>query len=225
MPAPRRRTRGSRTVVAALAAAALIAGCGGDDSGGETRTTGSTRAESSTPSTADEPSASGGDRSTSTTSPVPPASLVGASTEPKAADPSSSTMEPAELTRVRLGAHDGYERVVFEFQGELPGYDAGYLESDPVEDGSGDPVDVKGAEVLSVRIHPASGFRMSDNSYETIYTGPTRLAGAAAPVIEVVRSGDFEAQLTWVIGLDERQPFVVSTLSSPPRIVVDIADR
>jgi hypothetical protein len=37
-----------------------------------------------------------------------------------------------------------------------------------------------------------------------------------------VRTGDFEAVLTWVAGLEDRAPFRVIRLSGPPRIVVDV---
>lgn len=227
-----RRRRSTQAAVAVFFTAALLAGCGGSDDSSDAQVSTAGKGSDSTSTTASTESGSGGadtssdggSSGSSTSTSTPGADLAGASTDRKEADPSNPAMEPAELTRVRVGAHEGYERVVFEFQGELPGYDVGYLESDPVEDGSGDPIDIKGTEFLSVRIFPASGVRLSDDSYETIYTGPKRLSGAGAPVLEVVRSGDFEAQVTWDIGLDSQRPFVVSTLSSPPRIVVDVAD-
>lgn len=39
---------------------------------------------------------------------------------------------------------------------------------------------------------------------------------------ELVRTGDFEAVLSWVAGLDERAPFRVQRLAGPPRIVVEV---
>ena len=37
-----------------------------------------------------------------------------------------------------------------------------------------------------------------------------------------MRTGDFEAVLTWVAGLDERAPFRVLRLAGPHRLVVDV---
>jgi hypothetical protein len=37
-----------------------------------------------------------------------------------------------------------------------------------------------------------------------------------------VKSGDFEAAVTWVVGLSEQRPFSVSTRTAPPRVVVDV---
>jgi hypothetical protein len=42
-------------------------------------------------------------------------------------------------------------------------------------------------------------------------------------VRDVVKSGDFEAVVSWVIGLPEERPFTVSTASSPPRLILDVA--
>jgi hypothetical protein len=40
-------------------------------------------------------------------------------------------------------------------------------------------------------------------------------------VREVVRTGDFEAVLTWAIGVNGRTPFAVTTLREPDRLVID----
>jgi hypothetical protein len=41
----------------------------------------------------------------------------------------------------------------------------------------------------------------------------------------VVETGDFEAVLHWAIGTDVRADFRVSTLNSPPRLVIDVSSR
>ena len=38
----------------------------------------------------------------------------------------------------------------------------------------------------------------------------------------LVRTGGFEAVLTWATGVDEKRPFLVSTLESPARLVIDV---
>jgi hypothetical protein len=93
-----------------------------------------------------------------------------------------------------------------------------------VEDASGNEVEVDGEAFLSIRLEPASGFDLSGELGE-VYTGPTQIDGSSAGtemVEELVRTGDFEAVLTWVAGLDERAPFRVLRLFGPPRIVVDV---
>jgi hypothetical protein len=42
-------------------------------------------------------------------------------------------------------------------------------------------------------------------------------------VREIVETGDFEATLSWVVGVERLAPFAVFELSDPTRVVVDIA--
>ena len=130
--------------------------------------------------------------------------------------------ETALLERVAVAGHDGYDRVVFQFRNGLPGYLVEYVEPPLREDGSGNLVELDGEAFVVVRMEPASGFDLSVPEGEMIYTGPRRIAGDGTSVVrEVVRTGDFEAVLTWAVGLGERVPFRVLTLDDPARIVVD----
>ena len=51
------------------------------------------------------------------------------------------------------------------------------------------------------------------------YTGPRRLPGTD-PITEVVKTGDFEGVVTWVIGLDSKRSF--TTNASDSALVVEI---
>jgi hypothetical protein len=148
--------------------------------------------------------------------------LEGAGTDPVSAPPAGD--ETALLERVAIGSHEGYDRVVFQFRDEPPGYRVSYVEPPLHEDGSGHEVEIDGTAFVLVDMEPASGFDLSAPEGELVYEGPRRLSGAdagASVVREVVRTGDFEAQLAWAIGLDARVPFRVSTLEDPARLVVD----
>lgn len=127
----------------------------------------------------------------------------------------------ALLERVAVGHHEGYDRVVFQFRDEgLPGYRVEYMEPPLREDGSGAPVDVAGSAFVVVRMEPASGFDLNTGEGELVYKGPKRLPGTGV-VKEVVRTGDFEAVLSWAIGLEAKVPFRVTTAASPSRLIVD----
>lgn len=203
------RVHGRRSAAATFAAVVMLgavsSGCGDDTASP------ASPLSSSTASTA---------ASTSTTTP-PATQLQGASTS--AVSVPMPQVDTAKLVAVRIGSHDGYDRVVFELEGELPGYDIGYLEGPVIQDGSGDPVEVAGDAVLSVRLAPASGVVIGVDEVTQTYVGPDRITGDRDPVTEVVRTGDFEAQSSWAIGVTAEQPFAVSTLSSPTRIIVDVA--
>ncbi len=216
MTSPRRR------LVPLLLAAvlALTAGaCGGDD-GDES--TGDGPSTTTTAPTSDGTSDPTDDPGTSATD-------GGATTEPSAGDAEPKVGEPdgtgtAQLAAVRLGQQPGATRFVLEFAGEeQPGYDVRWVDGPITEDGSGNPVDIEGDAFLQVLVQPASGYDLEAG--EPTYGGPTRLAGPdGGAVTEAVRTGDFEALLTWVLGAGDRLPFTVTTLSSPSRLVIDVQD-
>ena len=127
------------------------------------------------------------------------------------------------LTAVRAAHQPGFDRVVFEFEGALPGYTVAYVDRPITSDGSGDPVDVKGDSVLQVRMAQASGADLSGAELRVTYTGPNRITPSTEAVTEVVRTGDFEAVLTWVIGVEGKPGFRVDTASKPNRLIIEIA--
>ena len=152
--------------------------------------------------------------------------LEGAGTNPVAERRDGT--ETALLERVALARHDGYDRVVFEFRNALPGYRVEYVNPPLYEDGSGDRVDVAGNAFVVVRMERASGFDLEAGEGELVYDGPRRLTGADAgtsTVREVVRTGDFEAVLTWAVGVADRAEFRVLKLDGPPRLVVDFRNE
>lgn len=151
-----------------------------------------------------------------TTSGVPTTAFEGGITQV-----STPPTETALLDQVTLGRHAGFDRVVFRFTNRVPGYRIGPIDPPITEDGSGAPVTVRGTAYLEV-VMSASGFDTSAPEGKQIYHGPKRVTGDASTVTEVVRTGDFEAVLSWVIGLSSMQPFRVTTVSNPPRLVIDI---
>jgi hypothetical protein len=188
--------------VAVLAAAlgVVALGCGGsDDESG---------ASTSSPTPTTEPTTTG--------------EVFEGGTEPITAPAEIS--ETALLERVAVAGHEGYDRVVFQFRNGLPGYRVEYAEPPLREDGSGNVVDLEGNAFLVVRMEPASGFDLSVPEGKLIYTGPRRIAGDGTTMVrELVRTGDFEAVLTWAVGLEARVPFRVLRLDDPARLVVDFA--
>ena len=140
----------------------------------------------------------------------------------------STGSETALLERIAVGRHEGYDRVVFQFQNGLPGYRVEYVQPPLKEDGSGNPVSVQGNAVVVVRMEPASGFDLNTGEGVMTYKGPKRIdaAGAGASVVqELVRTGDFEAVLSWAIGLSDKVDFRVRTATSPSRLIVDLRNH
>lgn len=126
------------------------------------------------------------------------------------------------LTAVEVTGEAGFDRVVFRFEGSgTPLVDIGYV-TEVRADGSGDPVAVEGEAFLSVRMEPASGVDLSGEEFERTYTGADRVRGETSSITEVVRTGDFEANLTWVVGLRRQVPFRVLTDAAGGRVVVEL---
>ena len=206
-----RRIRTISVVALALAVVAAASACGSSSSNAESPGSGSTT------TTVTEP--------TTTAEGIDP--LEGAGTTMVVGTTTANAI--ALLERVAVGRHKGYDRVVFQFRGEgLPGYRVSYVEPPLKEDGSGNPVDIAGTAFVAVRMEPASGFDLNTGEGVLVYKGPRRIEGSGAGtsvVKEVVRTGDFEAVLTWAIGLEEKVDFRVTTAASPSRLIVDFRNH
>jgi hypothetical protein len=210
------RSRTGAIAIALVSSLSLVAAACGDDVSGaiDTSSTTTTATPAVTPTTrADE----GGidpmsDASTSPVSVPVPADAAGGA---------------ALLSAVRASRHEGYDRVVFEFTtaSSLPGYSVSYVDEPVTEDGSGKEVDVAGDHVLLVRMEHASGVDLTKESAPQTYTGPTRFTPGTPEVTELVRTGDFEAVLSWAIGVHDKAAFRVLTLGNPARLVVDVQNH
>lgn len=230
-PTRSRRTTGSAALLSVLVL--LGAACGAKEETGPAATTApATVAPSTAPATAPSDTTSpapGGTTTTTVPSTTPEPTTDGidpmptADTATKSAPFTGSAV--THLTAVRVARHEGYDRVVFSFDGDVPGYEIGYVEPPILADGSGEPVAVRGGAYLRARFEPASGVDLSGPEYREVYVGPTTVTGDTSVVIEVVRTGDFEAVLTWVAGISERQDFRVTTLTSPARVVIDVRNH
>ena len=207
-----------RPLATLAVAVALLSACGDDD--------GKTLA----PATGTAPPTTVG--AVVTTSPPAGASLT--VTEPgidpmAGAGTGTVTVERAiavsHLVAVRADRHEGFDRVVFEFDSAVPGYTVGYATKPITEDGSGREVSIAGEHVVEARMTPASGVNLDGEQVVPTYTGPNRFSPMTPEVAELVRTGDFEAVLTWAVGLRDRVDFRVTELTAPPRLVVDFRNH
>lgn len=204
-----------------LVLAIILIGSGDDDpSAGSTTTTATTTPASTTP-----PSTTTVASTTTTT--LPPTTTtapdLGWDTATKSSDAVIGDPGPS-LIDVRVGDHPGFVRIVFDFTGVgTPAYAVGY-EAGPSFTGSGggDPVSPAGSAFLAVHVFP--GLTYDIDTLDPAYYGPLSFDPGFDPVAEVAFVDDFEADMFWIIGLDEMTGFTVDTLVDPVRLVVDIAD-
>jgi hypothetical protein len=125
---------------------------------------------------------------------------------------------PATLRAVRAGGHTTFDRVVFEFAGPRPGRNIRYVDK-VVQDGSGETVPLRGRAFLEVSLFPATAHTAAGHPT----AGPLPSVAGLAALRQIADAGDFEAVLTFGIGLAAHTPFEVRTFTAPVRIAVDIA--
>ncbi len=122
---------------------------------------------------------------------------------------------------VRVGRHEGYDRVVFDFaESGTPTYLVRYV-ADPTADGSGDPVAVAGDAYLEVLVTSVS---IPDEGQQP--PADSSAADLEGTVIAEANAifGGFEGYGQSFIGVREMQrPFRVSVETAPTRLVIDIA--
>ncbi|AZA10782.1 AMIN-like domain-containing (lipo)protein [Corynebacterium gerontici] len=126
----------------------------------------------------------------------------------------------AVVTGVRVGHHDGFDRIVFDIEGSTdPGWFMDYTET-PAQMGSGRPLDYDGKVALVLNIHGVA------YPFETAIEEPdlSHIDGAGN-ITNIGEHGIFEGTQMFVAGLDARHPYSVQVLQNPTRIVVDILDQ
>ena len=122
------------------------------------------------------------------------------------------------LVSVRAARHDGFDRVVWELDGSVPGVHVEYVDEPVRACGSGEPVPLPGDAWLEVRMSPANAH--TDAGGATI-TARRRATGLPA-VLEIVQTCDFEAVVSWVLAVRSPELFRLTRLDDPSRLVVDV---
>lgn len=131
----------------------------------------------------------------------------------------------ATLVAVRTAADSGggFERLVLELEGAtLPPYRVAYASEPPSQCGSGRPVQVEGSAVLLVHLHRTRAHAERGGEMVPTVTERDRRPGRPA-MRQLTLICDFEGETEWALGLAGRRPFRVLELSSPTRLVVDVA--
>ena len=117
----------------------------------------------------------------------------------------------AEMFAIATGCHATFDRLVIRARNARPGYDVRYVRR-VFADPSGNPVRLRGTKRLLLVSHNATGHA---------------LPGVKTPLCPNLRqvkvAGDFEGIVTFGLGVRRKTGFRVFRLSSPKRVVVDIA--
>lgn len=127
-----------------------------------------------------------------------------------------------KLVEIRAAHHRGFDRIVFEFEGPVPGIAkvswADKLRLDP----SDKPARVQGNAFLRVRFSPAIAHDPEPPMDSSFSSG--RRAYALPNIAHVVLLGDAEGEVSFGIGLMKRQRVLRAVvLRRPSRFVIDVA--
>ena len=125
--------------------------------------------------------------------------------------------EVSTLIDVRVGSHDAYDRLVFEFDGPVPGYRIEYVDAPTWQCGSGEEVWLDGDAWLEIDLVPAAAHTEEGEPTVDFHT----LEADLDVLLVAERTCDFEAVVTWVAGTSSPDGYRVLELSSPSRLVVD----
>ena len=142
------------------------------------------------------------------------------------ADTTRKTMRPEApaqllITDIRIGVHEGFERIVFDFEGTgSPGWFIDYAKV-PTQQGSGYPVEYLGDIALNVNIDGTS--YPFEFGREPFVLPPT--SGPGTLVTEIIPQGTFEARDQFIIGMSGAYPYSVQVLENPTRLVIDVVAR
>jgi hypothetical protein len=124
----------------------------------------------------------------------------------------------ALLRNIRAAKHAGLDRVVFEFEGALPGYHVEYIDRPVRRCASGQVTQIEGDAWLEVRFERAQAH--DEDGRASIVAREQR---PGLPIVrELELTCDFEAVVSAVVGVSRPNRYRLMTLSAPSRLVVDI---
>jgi hypothetical protein len=149
-------------------------------------------------------------------------------TETPAGSPAESSAGPAStcetvtagnpsnlprFTEVEVESEDGVDRITFEFEPEpsapnRPPWHHISFQDELITEGEGRTVEVEGEAFLLVSFQ-AIGVDLSGEEPVEVYTGPKEFTPGYATLKEAEHLGDFEAQVSWGLGLADRTCFVL----------------
>ena len=197
--------------IVALSSAFVLAGCGATSSTLGSSSPAPTTSDSSSPTATASPDSSPSPLATPTPEPTP--QLLAGFT---CADASGgSDQAGSEVVGVRVGQHDGYDRLVIEFSGAIPSYKVQRQSGTSfTASPRGQAVTLSGTNGVLVVIHPVFNW--------TSYSGPVAFKPDYPVLREARQVENFEGYQQWALGIQGTPCLRVTTLSQPSRLVVDV---
>ena len=131
-------------------------------------------------------------------------------------EPGTATAN-ATVTLAQAGSPGDFDRMTFQFDGGLPGYQISYITGPVTDCAAGQQVQLQGNAFLQVRLSPAAAHDDAGNPTVT----STDLTPGSPQLLEAKQICDFEGVVTWVLGLTAEADYRVFTLGDA-LLVVDV---
>lgn len=123
-------------------------------------------------------------------------------------------------TALRMGVHEGYDRVVVQTSGTgAIGWFADVVDEASTQ-GKGDPLSLEGSHLIRV-YGRGTQMPMTEQDQQIDYDGPALVNAGGTAVKQVYLDRTFEDQFQLVLGTESTQ-YRVFTLSEPSRLVIDV---
>jgi hypothetical protein len=160
---------------------------------------------------------------TSTVDDEPRPRLQGASCKGRGGGSAQNT---PDFVGVDIESSRGVDRITFRFRPnadvEAPPSHYVKFSDEVLTEGEGDRAEVEGRAFVVV-VFGAFGVDLSGEQPVEIYTGPSEFTPEYDTVLEVEELGDFEATVTWAIGLARRACFRLE--AEADRLVLEFPSR
>jgi hypothetical protein len=132
-----------------------------------------------------------------------------------------------DFVAVEVESKGGLDRVTFRFRKrggapDVPPFHIVRFVDELTTDPQGAAADVEGDAFVQI-IFQAFGVDLSGEEPVEIYTGPKEFTPKLPTVLEVEELGDFEATISWGIGLSARACFVVD--ATPTSIALEFPSK
>ena len=131
-------------------------------------------------------------------------------------EPGTATAN-ATVTLAQAGSPGDFDRMTFQFDGGLPGYQISYSTGPVTDCAAGQQVQLQGNAFLQIRLSPAAAH--DDAGNPTVAS--TGLTPGSPQLLEAKQICDFEGVVTWVLGLAAESDYRVFTLGDAI-LVVDV---
>ena len=124
--------------------------------------------------------------------------------------------ETPYLKEVRVATNKGFDRIVFEFLGDIPPFRIEYIKP-PITGTADREIKVSGKYFVSIILHSLPYPDDEKFPEAKIPTGKLNL-----PAVSEVREIEwFEGDRPFAVGLKDKKPYRVQQLKNPARLVID----